>query len=428
MGLLVLFQVSAQSEIIRKIPVAEGLASHPVNGGHCLISDETHQYLAFYDGQHQLTVAKRKLGKTKWDFAKLPEKVGWDTHNRIVIFLDRDGCLHLTGNMHCAPLRYYRTQKPGDIHTFKAIHSWTGQYENRVTYPNLLQLKDGSSHIMYRHGGSGNGMRLLVHYDERSKTWTGTGQSFISGMDRDPTCNAYPFGIKEDASGTLHITWCWRETPDVETNFDICYAKSMDNGLTWQRWDGTKLDLPIHPGNADAADRIPQKKGLMNGGSLVIDKNGFPSIGYTCFDSDGYNQLFIATPVGKSWKVVQLTDWDKRFWFKGRGTIPEYPPIPRLTMVDGETIHVRYAWNRLTPRSGRIAFTRERLLTMKPGDYELLSVSKKTSPIPNRRATNIGPLPEGQVHYMQQEAARPNRDRKPANPKKPTMIYIVETK
>ena len=142
----------AQLEI-RKIPVAKGLASHPVNGGHCLISDGAHQYIAFYDGEHRLNVGKRKLNKTEWDLAKLPERVGWDTHNKILLFQDRYGHLHLTGNMHCAPLRYYRTKAPGDIHTFEGIHKWTGDYENRVTYPTLLKLRDGSVYIMYRHGG-----------------------------------------------------------------------------------------------------------------------------------------------------------------------------------------------------------------------------------------------------------------------------------
>ena len=51
------FVLSASSKMtiaeeveIRKIPVAKGLASHPVNGGHCLISDDVYQYIAFYDG------------------------------------------------------------------------------------------------------------------------------------------------------------------------------------------------------------------------------------------------------------------------------------------------------------------------------------------------------------------------------------------
>ncbi len=422
--------IAVHSETVKRIPVAKGLASHPVNGGHCLISDGTYQYLAFYDGDHQATVAKRKLGDDQWDFAKLPERVGWDTHNKLVLFRDREGYLHLTGNMHVSPLNYYRTEKPGDIHTFKGIHRWTGKYEDRVTYPTLIKLRDGSIHMMFRHGGSGRGMRLLVHYDEKTQTWSGTGDSFINGKLIEPDCNAYPFGgIKEDRQGTLHIAWCWRETPDVETNFDICYAKSTDGGYTWTSWDGEQLELPIQPTNADVVDDIEQKRGLMNGGSLVVDADGIPYIGFTRFDKNDHNQLFVATPHQGQWVVKQLTDWNVRFWFEGRGTIPHYPPIPRLSILGDEHLQVRYSFDLVEPSSGKLNMTRAELLNATPGSIAInANVTPKTNEpkVRNVRASNIGPLPEGQNHYMQQETSRPNRDRKPDNPKEPTMIYIVE--
>ena len=97
--------VSTANEMeMHRVPVAKGTASHPVNGGRCLISDGEYQYIAFYDGDHQMTVGKRKLSETEWDFVKLPERVGWDTHNRVVLFQDRRGHLHITGNTQCSAL------------------------------------------------------------------------------------------------------------------------------------------------------------------------------------------------------------------------------------------------------------------------------------------------------------------------------------
>ena len=78
--LLISLGAAAEEMEMRKVPVDKGLASHPVNGGRCLISDSEYQYIAFYDGNHRMTVGKRKLSETKWGFAKLPERVGWDTH------------------------------------------------------------------------------------------------------------------------------------------------------------------------------------------------------------------------------------------------------------------------------------------------------------------------------------------------------------
>ena len=425
---------------IHRIPVTKGLASHPVNGGNCLISDGKYQYIAFYDGERRMTIGKRELGEADWDFVMLPERVGWDTHNRVILFQDRKGYLHVTGNMHCRPLRYYRTKAPTDIHTFEPIHTWTGDYENRVTYPSLLKLRDGSIYMMYRHGGSGNGMRILIHYDEQTKQWTKTVPALTSGMDRDPTCNAYPFGVPaqgaageipksgilEDKEGIWHIAWCWRETPDVVTNFDVCYAKSPDRGVTWKTWDGQVLELPITPENAGAVENIPQKSGLMNGGTLVVDGRGLPYISYTRFDENGYNQIYVATPLDGRWKIIQLTHWKHRFYFEGRGTIPSYPPIPRLSITENQRIRVTYSYTHAKPKKGKFALTREQLLTAKPSLYAVEKAQAPYSALPDIRAVNHGPLPPGQIHYMQQKTDPPNRDRKPENPRPPTMIYIVE--
>ena len=413
---------------MRRIPVAKGLASHPVNGGRCLISDGQYQYIAFYDGQHQVTIGKRKLGETEWDFTKLPEQVGWDTHNKIILFQDRKGYLHITGNMHCDPLRYYRTKAPADIHTFEAIHTWTGDYEDRVTYPSLFKLRDGSIYMMYRHGGSGNGMRILVHYDEDTQQWTKAVPVLTNGRDRNPTCNAYPFGILEDNNRDWHIAWCWRETPDVITNFDICYAKSLDRGLSWKGWDGRDLQLPVTPENAYVVERIGQKSGLINGGSLVVDDKGRPYIGYTRFDENGRNQIYIATPVDGKWKIIQLTDWKHRFYFSGRGTIPQYPPIPRLSITKEQKILVTYSNVYAKPTKGQLTLTRAQLLAMKPGQYSVRKADGIYHNIPNVRAVNRGPLLPGFTHYMQQETDSPNRDRRPENPREPTMIYVVEVR
>ena len=428
------FMLSAASRVtiaeeveIRKIPVTKGLASHPVNGGNCLISDGVYQYIAFYDGEHQVNVGKRKLSETEWDLAKLPERVGWDTHNRILLFQDRKGQIHLTGNMHGAPLRYYRTKVSSDIHTFESIHKWTGDYENRVTYPTLLKLRDGSVYIMYRHGGSGNGMRILAHYNEETQQWTKTVPVFTNGRDRNPTCNAYPFGgIKEDEKGVWHIAWCWRETPDVITNFDICYAKSLDRGLSWKSWDGRDLELPITPENAYVVEPIKQNNGLINGGSLVVDSEGRPYIGYTRFDENGHNQMYITTPIDNKWKIIQLTDWKHRFYFSGRGSIPQYPPIPRVSITKEQNILAAYSNAYAKPKKGQLVLTREQLLTMTPGEYSAQKAKAAHHNIPNVRAVNRGPLPPGVTHYMQQVTDSPNRDRKPDKPKEPTMIYVVE--
>ena len=56
----------------------------------------------------------------------------------------------------------------------------------------------------------------------------------------------------------MHLSWCWRETFDVATNHDLCYARSADGGNTWTRSDGTPYQIPINADTAEYALRIPQ--------------------------------------------------------------------------------------------------------------------------------------------------------------------------
>ena len=44
----------------------------------------------------------------------------------------------------------------------------------------------------------------------------------------------------------------------VETNHDICYARSFDNGVTWYKTSGERYELPIKLSNAEYACRLPQ--------------------------------------------------------------------------------------------------------------------------------------------------------------------------
>ena len=94
-----------------------------------------------------------------------------------------------------------------------------GDYEERVTYPSLLKLRDGSIYMMYRHGGSGNGNEIFNRYDAQSRTWKRL-------LDRPLTdgrgkMNAYILGPHPGPDGYYHISWVWRDTPDCCTNHDL---------------------------------------------------------------------------------------------------------------------------------------------------------------------------------------------------------------
>jgi hypothetical protein len=75
-----------------------------------------------------------------------------------------------------------------------------------------------------------------------------------------------------DEKGTIHVSWVWRETPDVSSNHDMCYACSKDGGITWQKSTGEKYTLPITAATAEYAVRIPQKSELINQTSMATER------------------------------------------------------------------------------------------------------------------------------------------------------------
>ncbi|MBN2310347.1 MAG: BNR-4 repeat-containing protein, partial [Candidatus Hydrogenedentes bacterium] len=101
------------------LDIAPVWAGHPV--GFCLLTSGGRQYVAFYDAERHMTVAARALDSSEWTFKRLPSDLVWDSHNFIVMTMDDAGLLHLAGNMHVAPLVYFRTAAPHDIATFERI-------------------------------------------------------------------------------------------------------------------------------------------------------------------------------------------------------------------------------------------------------------------------------------------------------------------
>ena len=101
---------SREPEVEEAVEVAKVWPGHPV--GFALLTSPPHQYVAYYDEDRQMTVAHRRLGEKSWTYQVLPERVGWDSHNYIAMALDAQGHLHVSGNLHGDPLKYFYASTP----------------------------------------------------------------------------------------------------------------------------------------------------------------------------------------------------------------------------------------------------------------------------------------------------------------------------
>ncbi len=273
-----------------------------------------------------------KLGATDWEVEKTPYTGQVKhAHNSISIAVDGKGMLHMSWDMHGQPLRYARGKRTGGLELTEPI-SMTKHEESRVTYPQFYNLPDGDLLFLYRQGASGGGDVLLNRYDVQKAQWKALQHPLLAGQGRR---NAYVNGLSNDSRGGLHISWVWRETPDVATNHDICYAYSPDQGKTWRTSSGKKYSLPITAENAEVAQPVPQNSELINQTSMTVDANNRPLIAtYWRPQNSDVPQYYLVWHDGQKWRTNTVGERTLAFQLSGGGT--RRIPISRPQVLAGD--------------------------------------------------------------------------------------------
>jgi hypothetical protein len=317
---------------VRISTAGKGWAANSVNAvifrHNSLTSYKNTQYIAYYDSAQRLVIGKRKLGSAKWQLQTTPYSgKATDAHNTISIITDGEGYLHVSWDHHNNELRYARSVKPGSLQLTGKL-SMTGQKESKVTYPEFYRLPNGNLLFLYRDGGSGNGNLMLNHYDTKTKQWTQLQDGWINGeAQRSPY-----WQMAIDKAGTIHVSWVWRESPDVASNHDLGYARSKDGGRTWEKSTGQKYVLPITAANAEYACYIPQKSELINSTSMSTDDAGHPYIAtYWRDTSNNIPQYRMVYNDGQRWITQQVSNRTTPFSLSGAGT--KRIPISRPQIV-----------------------------------------------------------------------------------------------
>jgi hypothetical protein len=276
-----------------------------------------YQYTAWYDTVGTTTttqrvwIARRTVSNASagaWEPVNTGSvfvngKGSWDAHCVIALGIcPTDGTLHMAWDHHDNTLRYRRsvaglctTNKTAwGAAMLNAEQNWlvaSGQTELDVTYPQFLATPSGGLVLNRRMGVSGNGDQYFQVYNPSTGAWNAKVQ-FISRagtyVGPDPygttrTCTercAYLNGLDMDATGTMHVTWTWRESASQYGNRDICYAYSPDLGVHWYNNAGILI------ANTSLGQTITQTtSGItiksLNMRQLLINQQA------QCVDSDG---------------------------------------------------------------------------------------------------------------------------------------------
>lgn len=328
--------VSAKGLKTHLCEVGQGYAATSVNTavfrGSSLVTHGDTQFISYYDCDGNVVLGKRKIGEDVWTLHKTQYKGNIsDAHNVISIGVDGDGYLHASFDHHGHPLRYAKGIAPGSLELGE-MEQMTGIDENDVTYPEFYTMPNGDLIFAYRSGVSGRGNLVLNRYSVGDRKWSRIHDVLIDGEGKR---NAY-WQMYADREGTLHLSWVWRETWLVETNHDLCYARSKDGGKTWQRSDGSDYELPITMDTAEIAWEIPQNSELINQTSMTADTIGNPYIAtYWRDKGSDVPQYRLVWHDGDKWNMDIVGKRTQPFSLSGGGT--KMIPIARPRIVsDGK--------------------------------------------------------------------------------------------
>jgi hypothetical protein len=327
----------AQGAEVRISEIGLGWARSSVNAvvfrTASLASHDDTQYAAYYDDSARVVLAKRRIGSTTWTRSRTPytNNVS-DAHNAIAIAVDGSGVLHVAWAEHDRALHYARSVRAGSL-VLGPRERMTGLREERVTYPQFYTLPGGDLLFAYRDGQSGRGDVLLDRYDVRRRTWRVLQHPLISGEGKR---NAYVNQLAIDARGGWHLSWVWRESPDVASNHDVLYAHSPDEGRSWRTSSGAAYALPITAQTAEVAWPVPQGSELINQTSGAVDREGRPVIATYWRDAGSeVPQLRLVWHDGARWRASRVGERTLAFRLSGGGT--KRIPLSRPQVLVGRS-------------------------------------------------------------------------------------------
>ena len=389
------------------------------------------QMIAYYDASRQMSVAVRKMRDVNgapWSYHKVSSWLGWDAHNKVEVAFDKNGIIHLSGNLHGNKLVYFRSESPYDPRTLKQIDVMVERaVEQRMTYPEFFKDPNGRLIFKYRDGSSGQGRWFYNRWDVETGTWSRLHETvLLSGED---VRGVYPLGPILGPDGYAHMTFTWRETPIASSNHDLSYARSRDL-VNWERSDGTAIPLPIVLATGEIIDPIPEHGGLLNGRHPIgFDAENRVLVTYQKYNADKRSQVFIARLDGTSWTVRQVSDWDDLYVDLDKSGALDLPLLtndPAYINSDGNIVASALLRNE----------NWEWILD--PEDLSVISGGKLASALPtgitqfdkdNEMPFRVIPLMEDQSkksteYYLSWEALQPNRDQARADIPPPSTLRV----
>ena len=227
---------------------------------------------------------------------------GVDNHARAVMTIDHDGCLHVILGSHGSDVTWRRSVKPHDS------SQWTDlETVGAGTYPVFICDRKNTLYLTLRHQAPGaRDIGVDLYARPRNGQWKKKARIVSRADEYWKTYAAYHMQMVAAPDGALHALIDFYEGQDEHgrgLHQAVCYMRSGDGGVTWQKADGTPVHTPARPEGMDIFARniksrhenMPPPE-IKNGG-MVLDSKGRP-FAFFVNHSEKPGQLLLATVGG----------------------------------------------------------------------------------------------------------------------------------
>ncbi|NNE91664.1 MAG: hypothetical protein HKN23_08455 [Verrucomicrobiales bacterium] len=240
---------------------------------------------------------------------------GKDNHARPVLTVGENGILHVVLSGHNSPVTYRHSLRPNDSSEWSPPETI-----GHGTYPAVACGADGRLVVTMRSAPKWNGVDCYIK--DPGEPWKLSRKIFI----RDPKLPGYAGYQTGLAWGpdrrTLHFVADFYES--IETyrlrgvHQAVCYLRSPDGGISWEKADGTKVEPQARPEHMDIIVRSEGDRGqklpppwILAQGSIVCDAKGTPHVFYIShLEKPG--QALVASPDGRGrWNSREIDAIEK---------------------------------------------------------------------------------------------------------------------
>ncbi|MDE8652277.1 BNR repeat-containing protein [Novosphingobium album (ex Liu et al. 2023)] len=313
-----------------------GLAWSGQPVGFALLENGSSQIVAYYNDKRQLVVT-RNDGEGFNDRTVLPTRVGWDSHNRIVMAIGPSGRLHVSGNMHSTKVNYFESDGPDMIQSLRPLAIGEGNLFASGTYPEFYKNRHGDLFYLFRTGVASDGAYNLLAYDPASRHWNS--QTDGPFLDFRGAGSPYILGPYQDSNGLYHIAWTIRAKRGAENNRDIFYARSTDLAR-WTDSKGNPLPIPIRLDMGEKVVDSPVGSGIVNGNiRMAFDNQDRPVIVFGKYTAKDTLGIFVSRLEDGRWRTVQAKDLGVLWKISGGGSVSKELRIQATKRAaDGELV------------------------------------------------------------------------------------------